>query len=208
MSRESKNMQIILSTRNLSKALQIGNIFKGTVFQIKTLDETNIEGEGIEDGTTLEENALKKAWYAYANADSDYITMADDTGLFIEALNGEPGIRAARWAGDQATTEDITAYTLKKLKGIRNRKATFRTAVAIVLTTGDKYYFSGEINGTILEKPRVPAQPKMPYSGIFLPDGSNKVWAEMTVEEENAISHRGIAFRAAKKWLESIQGDF
>ncbi len=129
-------MKIILSTRNPSKAEQIREIFRGSSFPILTLADIGIEGEAVEDGTTLEENALKKALFAHERAPQLW-TMADDTGLFIEA-------------------------------------------------------------------PRVKPQPKMPYSPIFMPDGENQVWAEMTVEYENSISHRGKAFRQARVFLESL----
>jgi XTP/dITP diphosphohydrolase len=130
--------------------------------------------------------------------------MADDTGLFIDALNGAPGIKAARWAGEAATTEEITRHTLKALENASNRSATFETVVAMVSPDGKHNFFSGKVRGIILEAPRVPAQPKMPYSPIFVPDGENLVWAEMSVEYENSISHRGKAFRQAREFLEKV----
>ena len=195
-------MDVILSTRNPSKAEQIQAIFADLPIKILTLDQAGIKGEALEDGQTLEENALKKAIYAYVWADSDIWTMADDTGLFIDALNGEPGIRAARWAGENATTEEITKYTLQRLEGHTNRSATFVTAVAVVTPNGDHTFFKAQVRGRILEQPRVKPQPKMPYSPIFVPEGSERVWAEMSVEEENNISHRGKAFRQVRGFFE------
>ena len=128
--------------------------------------------------------------------------MADDTGIFIHALNGEPGIRSSRWAGDTATTEEITGYTLKRLEGVADRSATFETLVALVSPECERHFFSGKVNGKILEAPRTKPQPKMPYSSIFVPDGTNQVWAEMTIDFENSISHRGRAFRQARAFLE------
>ncbi len=197
-------MKIILSTRNPSKAEQIKAMFVGSPFQILTLTEAGIEGEAVEDGNTLHENALKKARFAYELSDRDGWTMADDTGLFINHLNGAPGIKAARWAGDSATTDEITRYTLKQLEGASDRTAKFETVVAMVSPEGKEHYFSGQVNGSILEAPRTPPQPKMPYSPIFVPDGTDKVWAEMIVEEENLISHRGKAFRQARAFLEGM----
>jgi XTP/dITP diphosphohydrolase len=197
-------MKIILSTRNPSKAEQIQAIFKNTNISIITLADANIEGEAVEDGDTLQTNALKKALFAREHSKDKIWTMADDTGLFIDALAGEPGIKAARWAGETATTDEITRYTLKRLEGISNRSATFETAVAIVSPTGEKHLFSGKVRGYILENPRVKPQPKMPYSPIFMPEGEKLVWAEMSVEHENSISHRGKAFRQARAFLEKI----
>src|SRR4051812_32718199 len=127
--------------------------------------------------------------------------MGDDTGLFIDSLNGKPGIYSARWAGEQASTDEITQYTLRKLEGVKDRSATFRTVVALISPNGVQKIFTGEVRGKILETPRVKPQPKMPYSPIFVPDGSEKVWAGMTTEEENAISHRGKAFRLVREYL-------
>jgi len=193
--------KLILSTRNPSKAEQIKAIFEGLPVSVLTLDEAGIHGEAVEDGLTLHDNALKKARYAFECADQDLWTMADDTGLFIDHLGGEPGIKAARWAGDTATTEEILAFTLQKMKGARNRSATFETVVAVIDHMGNEHFFSGKVRGKLLEAPRVKPQPKMPYSAIFIPEGSDLVWAEMTTEQENEISHRGIAFRQVREFL-------
>lgn len=195
-------MEIILATRNPSKAEQIKNIFSGSSFIIKTLIEAKIEGDAVEDGITLNENALKKARYAFNASGYKSWTMADDTGLFIDTLNGEPGIKAARWAGENATTEEIMNHCLKRLEGKNDRSATFETVVAVVTPMGDEYFFSGKVHGQLLEFPRVKFQPGMSYSGLFVPEGDNLTWAEMTVENENKISHRGKAFRKVRLFLE------
>ncbi|MBC7982166.1 non-canonical purine NTP pyrophosphatase [Candidatus Parcubacteria bacterium] len=196
-------LNIILSTRNPSKAEQIKAIFAGTPFNVLTLTEAGIEGKAVEDGNTLEENALKKCHYAREHGPKGAWTMSDDTGLFITHLNGQPGIWAARWAGETASTEDIMQHTLRKLKGAADRSATFETVVAIVDSDGKEYLFKGICEGTLLDAPRAEPQPEMPYSPLFRPHGSDKVWAEMETDEENAVSHRGKAFRAARAWLET-----
>lgn len=197
-SNQENKMDIILSTRNPSKAEQIRAVFAEVPIAVLTLSDVGIPGEAIEDGTTLEENALKKALFAHRPG---AWSMADDTGLFIDALGGQPGIYASRWAGDTASTDEIMQYTIRKLEGVTDRSATFRTVVALVSPNGEQSIFSGEVQGQLLGTPRVKPQPKMPYSPLFTPDGSDKVWAEMTVEEENAISHRGKAFRLVKEYL-------
>jgi len=198
--------EIILSTRNPAKVEQIKAVFKGSPFSILSLTEAEIEGEGIEDGNTLQENAFKKALFVYEASNPKVWTMADDTGIFIEALNGLPGIRSSRWAGENAGTEEITKHTLNKLKDAKDRSATFETAVALISPKGEQFFFSGKVKGKILEAPRCQPQPKMPYSPIFMPDGFNKVWAEMSVEEENKISHRGKAFKRVRDFLENHYG--
>src|SRR3989344_2567179 len=179
------DMVIILATRNPSKADQIKNLFVGSRFDIKTLADVGIEGDVIEDGMTLKDNALKKARFAYEHSGYKHWTMADDTGLFIDALNGEPGIKAARWAGANTDTEQIMNYCLDRLREVKDRSATFETAVAIVAPSGDEYFFSGKVSGQLLEAPRVKFQLGMPYSGLFVPEGTNLCWAEMTIEDEN-----------------------
>ncbi len=198
-------MEIILSTRNQSKVTQIKNILDGLDLTVLSLSDANIEGEAVEDGTTLEENALKKA--LFASKQTGKWAIADDTGLFIDAWGGKPGIHAARWAGDGLSTEEIMRRTLRKLEGvpIEGRTATFKTC-AVVTSPDEKHigFFTGKVRGTILIEPRTVCQPNMPYSAIFVPDGHDKVWAEMSTEEENAISHRGEAFRQVREFLAEL----
>jgi XTP/dITP diphosphohydrolase len=194
-------MDIILSTRNPSKSEQIKALFTGSSFNIITLDEAGIEGEVIEDGTTLQENSLKKARYAREKAPSMW-TMADDTGIFIDALSGEPGIQAAYWGGATLSTEDRMRFVVKQMEGILDRRATFRTCVALISPEGTERFFIGEAHGQLLKTPCVEPQPKMPYSPLFVPNDDTRSWAEMTTEEENAISHRGRAFAQVRAYLE------
>jgi XTP/dITP diphosphohydrolase len=196
-------MKIVLSTRNPSKTEQIRAIFADSSISVIALNETSIEGDVVEDGKTLRENALKKALFVAKHLQPKVWVMADDTGIFIKALSGRPGVKSARWAGE-TTTEQITQYTLKQLEGVTDRSAIFETVVAVVSPEGQQYFFSGKVHGKILEASRVPPQPKMPYSPIFVPDGTNLTWAEMTLEQENSISHRGKAFRQAREFLESL----
>lgn len=195
-------MQVILSTRNPSKAEQIKAVFVGSSISILTLDEAGIEGQATENGLTLEENSLKKATFVHQQ-DPNCWAMADDTGIFIDALDGNPGVHTAGWSGGNKNTDQMTAWILQQLERVQNRSATFKTTVAIVSPDGGQYFFTGEVQGKILSVARSATQPKMPYAPIFMPDGTNKVWAEMTVEEENEISHRGKAFRQARKFLEN-----
>jgi XTP/dITP diphosphohydrolase len=199
--KQENSMNIVLSTRNPSKADQIKAIFAGSPISLVTLNEVGIQGEAAEDGSTLQENALKKALFAHQGGSW---AMADDTGIFINALQGAPGVQSARWAGQTATTEEITQYTLRSLEGKTDRSAAFETVVALISPAGERYFFSGRVEGKILETLRTKPQPKMPYSPIFVPDGTDKVWAEMSVEEENRISHRGKAFRQAREFLERL----
>jgi XTP/dITP diphosphohydrolase len=194
-------MDIILATRNPSKAEQIQAIFAGAPLKILTLTQAGIEGEGIEDGETLEHNCLKKAQYAWEQ--SHRWTMADDTGVFIDALGGVPGVHAANWAGD-VSTEEAMQFILVRMKDVPvgKRTATFRTLATVIAPDGTVTTFIGEAPGIILEAPRGTVQRNMPYSPIFVPDGQAKTWSEMTLEEENAVSHRGKSFRQVREFLE------
>ncbi len=197
-------MNIILATRNPSKTLQIQELFAGSPFQILSLNDAGIVGEAVEDGATLEENALKKIMFVYDKLSNKAWVMADDTGLFVHALDGEPGIQAAYWAGHNVPTEETTAHALKQMEGLEDRSAMFKTVVAMMSPEGETFFFSGEVEGVMQKAARLKPQPKMPYSPLFQPHGSTKVWAEMTTEEENAISHRGLAFRKVRAFLESL----
>lgn len=200
----SESLKIILSSRNPSKVDQIRAVFVGLPIEILSLSEANIEEDAVEDGKTLEENALKKARFAWEHSGS--WSMADDTGIFIDALDGRPGIHSARWAGDSLSTEGIMNYTLGLLKDVApgDRTAYFETVAALIAPDGTSHIFEGIAKGSILPAPRVPCQPKMPYSPIFVPEGYDKSWAEMTIEEENKISHRGKTFRQVRQFLEKV----
>ena len=131
-------MKVVLSTRNPSKAEQIKAVFEGFPIQILTLGEAGIEGQGVEDGTTLKENALKKAMFVHQK-DPSVWALADDTGVFIDALDGKPGVDTADWHGQPAKTDDVdlvTRWILGELKDVKDRSATFETVVAIVSPDG------------------------------------------------------------------------
>src|SRR3989344_840402 len=153
--------------------------------------------------STRNRSKIEQIKAVFGQKQTDKWCIADDTGLFIDALGGQPGIYAARWAGKDVTTEFTRDFTLKKLEGVSlpKRTATFETVAAVVSPIGEHKFFSGKIKGKILLQPRTECQPNMPYSGIFMPDGYDKVWAEMGVEEENKISHRGKAFRQVRDFF-------
>ena len=188
-------MKVILATRNVSKLLQILKIFEDTEIKVLSLNDVSIEGEAIEDGKTLKENAFKKADFVRQRLSEPEWVFADDTGFYIEALSGKPGIKAARWLGENVPEEDTMNYCLRCLEEHENRRAYFMTAVALISPEGNVTYFEGKVFGNILKKPRCKPQPQMPYSCLFVPNGQTKTWAEMDTEEVNKISHRGIAFR-------------
>ena len=197
-------MEIILATRNPSKALQIQEIFGDSGIRILTMDEAGITGEAYErEKGTFESNAFLKARYVREQKPGAWV-MADDSGICITAYGGEPGVNTAYWAGREATTEQITLFVMGMMRDKKDRSAIFRTVVALITPSGEEHVFEGSVPGTLLKEPRVAAQPKMPYSPLFVPHGQTKSFAEMSTEEENAISHRGQAFRKVREFLERV----
>ena len=192
---------IILATRNPGKAEQVRAMFQGSSWTIQTMAEAGVVGEAVENGLTLAQNALAKTLFVSRELPTQWV-MGEDTGLFIYALNGEPGGRTARWAGEHATTEEIMRYALHRLAGHENRFARFRTVVVVAQPSGLTHTFEGWIYGTILCEPQGTPPPKLPYSAIFLPYGSDKTLAQMTPEELRALTHRGKAFQKVRAFLE------
>jgi len=160
-------------------------------------------GDIDEDAPTLEGNAIIKA-VEIANHASEW-AIADDTGLEVDALNGAPGVRSARFAGEHATDAANRALLLSKLDGLTNRSARFRTVVALVSSKGDIHFVGGECVGTIAESER--GDGGFGYDSLFIPaDGDGRTFAEMTGSEKDAVSHRGRAISQLPELLARIFG--
>ncbi|HCT94939.1 MAG: non-canonical purine NTP pyrophosphatase, RdgB/HAM1 family [Bacteroidetes bacterium GWE2_39_28] len=192
-------MEIIFATSNRHKLSEAKGIIGKEVLLITPADLGIIESIP-EDAPTLEENALFKARYLWERTGRD--VFADDTGLEVEALNGAPGVMSARYASEDCDSGKNMQKLLKELKGISNRKARFRTVVALILN-GDTHLFEGVVNGTILEG--LSGTGGFGYDPLFLPDGYTKTLAELSYEEKNLISHRGIAMRKLSEFLKTIK---
>ena len=168
----------------------------GDSFQIESMRSLGINEDIPEDQQTLEGNALQKARFLYDRTGES--CFADDTGLEVDALNGAPGVYSARYAGEAKNSLDNMALLLKNMSGIQNRKARFRTVIALILD-GKEYLFEGVVNGTIAEEPRGTAG--FGYDPLFVPDGYSTTFAEMDSEAKNAISHRGRAVEKLAAFL-------
>ncbi len=188
-------MKLVFATNNPHKLHEIQNIL-GNDFEIISLKDIGCHEEIPEEQPTLEGNASQKAFYVYNNY--GYNCFADDTGLEIEALNNEPGVYSARYAGEGKNSEDNMNKVLHKLAKIKNRKARFRTVISLVVN-GKETQFEGVVNGRILNEKR--GQGGFGYDPAFQPDGYNETFAEMGMEEKNRISHRG---KAVKKLVEYL----
>ncbi|RRN77485.1 RdgB/HAM1 family non-canonical purine NTP pyrophosphatase, partial [Pseudoxanthomonas sp. SGD-10] len=152
----------------------------------------------VEDGETLDENASIKSNYVFKKYGKN--CFGDDTGLEIEALNNEPGVYSARYAGGRDSEKNID-LVLERLRGIEKRNARFRTVISLILD-GQEILFEGIVNGTITSERRGNAG--FGYDPIFIPDGYDRTFAEMSLEEKNQISHRAKAMEKLLVYLNSI----
>ncbi|MCK4664219.1 MAG: non-canonical purine NTP diphosphatase [Bacteroidales bacterium] len=191
-------MKLIFATNNINKINEISKIL-GDDFKILNLKDIGCFEQLPENSDTLEDNAKEKALFIYNKYKTN--CFADDTGLEIDVLNGEPGVFSARYAGEENCSEKNKQKVLKNMKDKNNRKARFRTVISLIIN-GIEYQFTGIINGTILEKPQGKAG--FGYDPIFMPDAYSKSFAEMTITEKNKISHRGIAVRKLTEFLKKI----
>lgn len=200
------NKNIILSTGNIHKVEEIKDILKELPVNIcskKDLGFGDIDVE--EDGTTLEENAIKKAVAISQKVDG--IVIADDTGLFVDELGGEPGIYSSRYSGENASYEENNKKLLKRLEGIalEERTATFKTVIAIVTEDKQVKTVYGECKGKIGFEFK--GDGGFGYDPLFIVDGYDKTFAELGEEVKNKISHRAKALEELKKELKNIIGE-
>lgn len=188
-------MKLYFATNNIYKLKEVQEVV-GDSFQIESMRSLGINEDIPEDQLTLQGNALQKARFLYDRTGES--CFADDTGLEVDALNGAPGVYSARYAGDAKNSFDNMALLLKNMSGKQNRKARFRTVIALILD-GKEYLFEGIVNGTIAEEPRGTAG--FGYDPLFVPDGYSTTFAEMDSEAKNAISHRGRAVEKLAAFL-------
>ncbi len=175
---------LIFATNNQNKATEI-NAILGTAFKISTLREIGLEIDIPEPHATLEENAREKSTTIYKLTQSD--CFGEDTGLEVEALLGAPGVRSARYAGEHCNTEDNIKKLLQELATEQNRKARFRTVISLI-ENGNEYQFEGVCEGMIAWTSH--GEQGFGYDPIFIPLGSTKSFASMTLDEKNKFSHR------------------
>ena len=183
------NINLIFATSNQNKVLEIQKILPKK-FNIKSLKDLNYFEDVPENENTIEGNAVFKAKYIYEKFNIN--VFADDTGLEVEALNGEPGVHSARYAGKSRNSEKNIKKLLKNLKNIKNRNARFKTVIALIIDN-KLHIFSGIVEGYILDSPK--GNNGFGYDPIFCPNGFDKSFAELTLKEKNLISHRSLAMK-------------
>ena len=189
-------MKIVFATNNAHKLAEVGAVL-GDNYELVTLREVDITEDIPETGATLEENASLKAHYVYERTGLD--CFADDTGLEVEALGGAPGVHSARYATDGHDYKANNRKLLAELQGTDNRRARFRTVISII-RGGVEQQVEGIVEGYITTEES--GCEGFGYDPLFVPDGYDKTFAEMTAEEKNAISHRG---RAVAKLAAMLQ---
>ncbi|HNX52922.1 MAG TPA: XTP/dITP diphosphatase [Pontiellaceae bacterium] len=196
-------MKLVIATRNRHKLEEIHAIFNFAGLEVCSAFDFPEIPDVVEDGATLEANAIKKA--SEICRATGLPALADDSGLEVEALNGAPGIYSARWSGEGCTYHDNNVKLLRELSGKENRRARFRTVIALALPGETPQTVEGSVQGWIIDKMR--GDQGFGYDPLFVPDGYNQTFAELPADVKNRISHRARALNAASNiWKHFFQG--
>ena len=190
---------LIFATNNAHKIEEVNSILNNE-FDIRSLKDEQIDFDIPEPFDTIEENAREKARVIYSYTGKD--CFGEDTGLEVAALNGEPGVKSARYAGEGRSFDDNIDKLLTNLKKGSNREAQFKTIVSLIIN-GEEFTFEGICKGTIIEEKR--GQSGFGYDPVFVPEESKKTFAEMNMAEKNIYSHRKKAIDALVRFLKSMK---
>lgn len=191
-------MKLVFATNNLNKLAEVKKMLPKNI-ELLSLNDIQCFDDIEETATTLDGNAKIKA--DHITSKFNFNCFADDTGLEVESLNGEPGVYSARYAGEPSNSENNMQKLLTELNGKENRTAQFRTSICLNLN-GKQFLFNGICKGTILTKKQ--GKKGFGYDPIFQPEGFKQSFAEMSSEEKNTISHRGLAIKKLVEFLKSI----
>ena len=189
-------MELIFATHNKNKLKEVQSLVPESI-NVISLDDLNMTTEIPETGHTLADNALIKARTIFELYKKPVI--ADDTGLDVEALNGAPGVRSARYAGEPSNAENNMDLLLYNLVTTTNLAAHFKTIIAYIDAEGKEQLFEGRIDGSIIREKR--GNKGFGYDPIFVPEGSDRTFAEMSAEEKNSMSHRARALQAFSEFI-------
>jgi len=190
--------KICFVTGNKNKLREVQKLLFS--YHLLSLDDLNFTDEILETEDTIEGNALLKADHIFKKFEIN--CFSDDTGLFIDSLDGQPGVMSARFAGDSSNSEDNIRLVLEKLNGKENRNAVFRTVICLIIN-GKINYFHGEVKGVITKEKT--GDKGFGYDPIFIPEGFKKTFSEFTLEEKNKLSHRAIAVSKLVKFLNKYE---
>lgn len=190
--------ELVFATHNANKAVEIQRLL-GNRFSVKTLSDIDFHDDIAETENTLEGNAKLKSSFIHTRFNCN--VFSDDTGLEVFALNGEPGVRSARYAGEQKSNQANMDLLLKKLERVEDRSAQFRTVISLYWDN-QLHEFEGIVKGKIITDKR--GTQGFGYDPIFVPDGLNTTFAEMSMEDKNKISHRGRAIQQMIDFLSTV----
>jgi XTP/dITP diphosphohydrolase len=191
---------LVLATRNQGKVAEFRTLFNGIDVDIRDLGQFGPIPEVQEDGETFEENAVKKARFTARVL--GFPAVADDSGLTVGALKGEPGVRSARYAGEGATDDANNLKLLNEMTGIQDRRAVFLCVIAIAVPRGPALIYEGRCEGVITETPT--GQGGFGYDPLFYYPPEGKTFAEMTAREKNRVSHRGRAMAELRRERDKV----
>jgi XTP/dITP diphosphohydrolase len=192
--------KLVFATNNQHKLKEVAPLIKKQ-FDLVSLSDINCFEEIEEPHDNLKDNAFEKARFVYNTY--HYDSFADDTGLEIDALDGRPGVYSARYAGEGCSFQDNVKKVLQEMQNKKIRTARFRTVVALIIN-GKEYSFDGVVEGEIIDHPEAGIE-GFGYDPIFRPTGYDKTFAQISLEEKNKISHRGIASRKLIAFLNSFE---
>lgn len=195
-------MQLIFATNNAHKVSEINHIL-GNRYRVISLKEAGIIQEIPEPHDSLEENAREKSTTIYRLTGNN--CFSEDTGLFVPALNMEPGVRSARYAGEQANAADNMQLLLRRLTGAGDRSAFFKTIISLIIN-GEEFQFTGICPGHILESPS--GSNGFGYDPVFVPDGGSTCFGQMNQAEKSAFSHRKKAVESLVQFLNQHVPDY
>lgn len=194
--------KFVIGTSNPGKFREIMEVMHNVPYEILSLGDLGLKDDLVEDGETYKENALKKV--AYYQKQTGFMTLAEDSGIVVDALQGELGVKTRRWgAGENATDKEWIDFFLKRLERIPDEKRTARfvCCAALMDERGKVAYFVGETEGVLTRNLQAPIYGGLPISSCFRPQGFGKVYAALTVHEKNRVSHRGKAMHAVRDAL-------
>ena len=191
---------LILATRNQGKIDEFQELFVGSGVITKSITDFGPIPQVVEDGETFEENAYKKAFQTARML--GFPALADDSGLSVEALDGAPGVKSARYAGEEATREDNNRKLLEAMQGIPNRKAAFECVLAIAVPRGPALIYEGRCEGEITDELR--GEEGFGYDPLFFYPPLKKTFAQMSSAEKNRVSHRGKAMAELRGEIDKV----
>lgn len=194
-------MNLVFATQNPNKLKEV-RLLLPTKFRLLSLEDIGCKEDIPETAATLEGNAMIKANYVYSNY--GYPCFADDTGLLVDALDGEPGVHSARYAGDHKSAQDNIDKLLQRLQPHKNRHARFITVIALKNDT-EMRLFKGEVAGHIIHEKR--GHGGFGYDPVFVPEGFKETFAEMPTELKNEMSHRGLALQNLVTYLNTVESN-